>query len=160
MSGYPKHPLHGATIDRLAWMAGRWSSKKEGERLEEIWSPPDGDIMIGMFRWIRGDAVSLYEFLVLKPGPAGLELHIKHFAPDLVGWEEKDATIAFDLVQLGDREAVFAPRAEEHSGWAVYRIAADGWLEFEEVSERKAPESALFLRFAPARRPRSVRLDA
>jgi hypothetical protein len=150
VSTYPTSELVGATIESLAWIAGRWATSEEGTKLEEIWSPPDAGIMMGMFRWLDGDEPRFYEFMLLKPSAAGLELHIKHFTPDLVGWEAKDASTAFDLVQIGDREAVFHPRAEESSGWAVYRIADDGWLEFEEVPEGDASETALRLRFAPA----------
>lgn len=160
MTRYPKAPAAGVAIDRLAWMSGWWSSKKDGERLEEVWSSPDAGVMIGMFRWIHGDAPSLYEFLVLKSGLAGLELHIKHFASDLAGWEQKDATTAFDLVRVEDREAVFASRAEENSGWVVYRVAEDGWLEFEEASEGEASGPTLLLRFEPVGRPSGGRLGA
>jgi hypothetical protein len=146
----PKVPLAGATVAQLGWMVGRWSAAEGESRIEEIWSPPDAGIMMGSFRWLKGGETSLYEFMLLKPGPAGLELHIKHFSPDLVGWEGKDASTAFDLVELDDREALFYPRASGSSGWAVYRIADDGWLEFEELSEEEGAEPGLKLRFAPS----------
>jgi hypothetical protein len=148
---YPKAPLAGATVDQLGWMVGRWTAADGDERTEEIWSPPDSGIMMGTFRWLKGGEPSLYEFMLLKPGPAGLELHIKHFTSDLVGWEEKDASATFDLVALHGREAVFYPRSSESSGWAmaIYRIADDGWLEFVGVNE-EGLEEGLLLRFAPS----------
>jgi len=150
MTAYPKVPLPGATADRLRWMTGRWLGADGETRIEEIWSPVDAGILMGTFRWLEGGAPRFYEFMLVKPGPKSLELHIKHFGPDLVGWEEKDASTAFDLVQATGREAVFRPRTAGSSGWAVYRIADDGWLEFEEVSEEEATEPGLLLRFAPA----------
>ncbi len=150
MAMFPRTPLAGATIDQLAWMTGRWSGAEDDARLEEIWSPSDTGIMMGMFRWLNGDDPSFYEFMLLKPGRSGLELHIKHFTPSLVGWEEKDASTAFDLVWVNGREAAFAPRAEASSGWAVYRIAPDGYLEFEEVAEKECADPSLFLRFEPS----------
>lgn len=150
MSVYPKAPLAGATIDRLSWLSGRWTGGEGETRIEEIWSPPDAGIMMGAFRWLNGNEPFFYEFMLLKPGAAGLELHIKHFDANLIGWEEKDASIAFDLVQLEERVAVFYPWAEGSTGWAVYRIARDGRLEFEEVSEKESSDQGLSLRFAPS----------
>jgi hypothetical protein len=150
VSAYPKGPLVGATADRLRWMTGRWVGGEGETRIEEIWSPVDAGILMGSFRWLEGGAPHVYEFMLIKPGPVGLELHIKHFAPDLVGWEEKDASTAFDLVQVNGREAVFRPRSAGSSGWAVYRVADDGWLEFEEASDGEASEPELLLRFAPS----------
>lgn len=88
--------------------------------------------------------------MLLQPGAPGLELRIKHFDANLVGWGEKDATTAFDLVQVERHEAVFCPRAEGSTGWAVYRIARDGSLGFEEVSEGERSDLALLLRLAPS----------
>ncbi len=150
MSAYPKGPLPGAPADRLRWMTGRWVGGEGETRIEEIWSPVDAGILMGSFRWLEGGAPHVYEFMLVKPGPVGLELHIKHFGPDLVGWEEKDASTAFDLVKANDREAVFRPRSAGSSGWAVYRVADDGWLEFEETSDDEASEPGLLLRFAPS----------
>ncbi len=150
VSAYPEVPLTGATIERLDWMIGRWAASEGNTRIEEIWSPPDAGIMMGTFRWLEGGEPSFYEFMLLKPGSAGLELHIKHFGPDLVGWEEKETSTAFDLVRVDGREAVFHPRAAGRSGWAVYRIADDGWLEFEEVNEEETSEPELLLRFEPS----------
>ena len=150
MSAHSKTPLPGVKIEQLAWMTGRWVATDGEPRIEEIWSPPDAGIMMGSFPWLEGGEGSLYEFMLLKPGPASLELHIKHFSPDPVGWEEKDASTAFDLVEVSDREAVFRPRTPGSAGWAVYRIANDGWLEFEAVSEEEDSEPGPLLRFAPS----------
>ena len=150
MSAYPKVPLAGATVERLGWMVGRWAAADGGSRIEEIWSPPDAGIMMGSFRWVEGGQASFYEFMLLKPGPAGLELHIKHFSSDLVGWEEKDASTTFDLVEVNDREAVFRLRTPGSTGWAIYRIADDRRLEFEDASQEEDSEPGLLLRFAPS----------
>jgi len=149
MMAYPKTPLAGMTADEVSWMSGRWASAADGEQIEEVWSPPEGGIMMGVFRWLKGGEPAFYEFMLLKPGSSGLELHIKHFNPDLTGWEEKDQSTAFDLVHLGEREAAFFPQKEGSSGWAVYRIDSEGGLVFEEVAEQESSDAKLCLRFAP-----------
>ena len=48
----------------------------------------------------------------MEPDGSRLVFRIKHFAPGLVGWEEKDAAITLDLVRLTEDEAVFLKRGE------------------------------------------------
>jgi hypothetical protein len=50
-----------------------------------------------------------------------LALKLKHFNPDLTGWEDKDRFVTFPLVKLGQKEAFF-------SG-LTFRLVADGKLE-------------------------------
>ncbi|MFT4833870.1 MAG: hypothetical protein ACI8WP_000627, partial [Flavobacteriaceae bacterium] len=70
----------------FSWLTGTWKGEGFGGILEEVWSSPDenGTIM-GMFRHI-GDSssVSFYEFWVLD----SLGMKLKHYSPDMVGWEE------------------------------------------------------------------------
>jgi hypothetical protein len=126
MSAYPKVALLGATIERLDWMTGRCAGTEGETQIEEIWSPVDAGILMGSFRWLKGGAPHFYEFMLVKPGPKGLELHIKHFGPDLVGWEEKDVSTAFDLVPVAGREAVFHPGAGDRDGWSTGSRTTDG----------------------------------
>ena len=95
----PSEPIDAAA-DELAWMAGRWIGEHDGERIEEWWSEPYAGMMLGMFRWHRGGEPRFYELLSMEPDGMRLAFRIKHFAPGLVGWEEKDAAVTFDLVEL------------------------------------------------------------
>jgi hypothetical protein len=52
-------------------------------------------------------------------------MRIKHFSPDLKGWEEKDAATQLALVSAGPQEAVFLQRVVENPPWLVYRRAAE-----------------------------------
>lgn len=76
--------------------------------MQEQWSAPQGNDMMGMFRLIQGGKVVFYEFMTFARESSGLTLRIKHFDPGLVGWEEKDESIVFDLEKIGDNRAVFA----------------------------------------------------
>ncbi len=64
----------------------------------------------------------------------GPEFRIKHFDPELRGWEDKEDAVTLDLVALADAQAVFLKRGEPR--WMVYRLEADGgelacWFETE-----------------------------
>jgi hypothetical protein len=135
----PTQPI-AAVVDDLAWMGGRWIGAHESDRIEEWWSDPHAGMMLGMFRWHRGGQPRFYELLSMEPEDGRLVFRIKHFAPGLVGWEEKDAAVTLDLVGLGDGEAVFLKRGEER--WMIYRRQPDAdellaW--FETPAEPYAP---------------------
>jgi hypothetical protein len=84
-----------ATIEEMAWLAGRWTGDGLGGRTEEIWSPPDGGTMVGTFRLVREDKPVFYEFLTLRVTDSGLAMRLKHFHPDMTGWEEKEMFVEF-----------------------------------------------------------------
>jgi len=134
MTSYPTTPLAADTLERLTWMSGAWLEETDQRRCEEIWSTVDAHTLMGMFRWISFDDVSFYEFMVIKVTDAGAELHVKHFHPTLVAWEEKDRFQAFILTELSSNRAVFAavpdPEASEVTGgWLTYELTDGNHLE-------------------------------
>lgn len=83
-------------IRDYAWLAGSWVGDGFGGHSEEIWSPPSSDgTMMGVYRHHKADgSLNFYEFLVLDE--TGLRL--KHFTPELVGWETKEDYVTFEMV--------------------------------------------------------------
>lgn len=94
-----KVPLKNSNdlTQQYAWLSGRWTGDGFGGTSEEIWSPPSKDgTMFGVYRHHRGDgSLNFYEFLVLDD--TGLRL--KHFTPELVGWETKEKFVTFPMVE-------------------------------------------------------------
>ena len=84
-----------ATVNEMGWLAGRWTGDGLGGRTEEIWSPPDAGVMMGTFRLIRDDKPVFYEFLTISETERGLAMRLKHFHPDLKGWEEREKFVEF-----------------------------------------------------------------
>lgn len=124
---YPTAPIAADSLEQLDWMRGAWIEDTEQRRCEEIWSTADAHTLMGMFRWISSDEVSFYEFMVIDRTDTGVELHVKHFHPTLVAWEERQHYQAFVLTELQAHRAVFAavlgPEADaEAGGWLVYRL--------------------------------------
>ncbi len=89
-------------INDYAWLAGHWVGEGFGGVSEEIWSPPADGAMMGMFRQLNEGKLVFYEFLLLDE--AGLRL--KHFHPDLKGWETKDEFVTFDMVEYTKNKIV------------------------------------------------------
>lgn len=91
-----------ATMSDVAWLAGHWVGPALGGEAEEIWSPPKAGSMMGMYRLVRDGKVVFYELQTLIQEGGSLVLRLKHFNPDLTGWEEKQKTVDFRLVGLGE----------------------------------------------------------
>ena len=45
--------------------------------------------------------------MAITEDAGSLTFRVKHFNPDMTGWEEKDETMDFLLVELGENEAYF-----------------------------------------------------
>ena len=83
-------------IQDSAWLAGHWIGDGFGGTSEELWTKPVDGVMMGMFRLHDKDGkLVFYEFLTLDD--KGLTL--KHFHPDLKGWETKDEVVTFNMVE-------------------------------------------------------------
>jgi hypothetical protein len=96
-----------AGIGDVAWIAGEWRAQALGGTAEEVWSGPQAGTMMGMFRLIKEDRLVFYEILTISEKDESLIVRLKHFNPDLTGWEEKDEVVSFPLVKLGENEAYF-----------------------------------------------------
>jgi Domain of unknown function (DUF6265) len=97
-----------ATIADMAWLAGRWTGAALGGTSEEVWTPPAHGTMLGMYRLMRDGKPVFYELLTVVEEGGSLLLRLKHFNPDLVGWEEKDKSVSFPLVKKDQRAVHFA----------------------------------------------------
>lgn len=107
-----------AQIKSLDWLAGTWVGEAFGGTFEEVWSPPSGDSMMGMFKLTNEGTTSFYELIIIREIENTLILQLKHFGDDLKGWEEKDETMDFKLVQM-------EPDAVHFEGYSFYRKSND-----------------------------------
>ena len=96
-----------ATLADIAWLTGRWVGAGLGGVSEETWSAPASGAMMGMYRLVVDGKVSFYEFMNMVEENGSLVLKLKHFNPDLTGWEEKDRFVSFRLAKLTATEAWF-----------------------------------------------------
>jgi hypothetical protein len=107
-----------ATVEDVAWLAGRWVGEGFGKRFEEYWSAPSAGTMLGTFKLLDGDRVDFYEIMELAVTNGRLGLKVKHFSRDFVAWEDKSEYVHFKLVALEDHAAHFA-------GISFYRLSDD-----------------------------------
>lgn len=129
-----------ASIEDMKWLVGTWRGEGLGGTVEEVWSAPSAGTMMGVFKATREGKPSFYEILIVAEEEGSLILKLKHFHPDLTGWEEKDEVVEFPLVALKKEEALF-------SG-LTYRLGKEGELRAYVASSQdgKAGEFELVLR--------------
>jgi len=116
-----------AKLEAVAWIAGRWQGTGMGGQIEETWNPPQSGVMMGMFRFV-GEDNTFYELLTMIEQEETILLRLKHFDKDLKGWEEKDKTVEFKLVEITNSEVRF-------EGLTFRRIDADTIHVFVVVSK-------------------------
>lgn len=133
-----------ATIPDAAWLSGRWVGEGFGAHVEEVMSPPAGNAMIGHFRMWNKDGPSFYEIVQVREEGGSLVYRVKHFNPDLKGWEEKDKTVDFPLVAVAPNALYFDGLTVKRTGpdelthWVRIR-AKDGSVVEEKLVYRRAP---------------------
>ena len=91
-----------ATLAQMKWLQGRWSGKALGGEVEEVWGAAQAGAMLGTFRLVRDGKPVFYEFMTLVEENGSLVMRLKHFNPDLTGWEEMDQSEEFRLVAIED----------------------------------------------------------
>lgn len=96
-----------ARLEQVAWIQGHWKGEAFGGTTEEIWSAPEGDSMMFVFRLIANGKVVFYEIGGIRQTGETLLMQLKHFNGDFTGWEEKDQTVNFKLVKLDGNLAYF-----------------------------------------------------
>jgi hypothetical protein len=130
-----------ATLADVAFMAGHWVGG-ELDLSEEVWSAPEGDSMMGMWRYVAKGRAGIFELLTLTQEGPGVVLRIRHFDPKLVAREEKQRAVELPLVAKGPREAVFEGPEYGVKGTVrlTYRRADDDTLSAVLEKESKKQE--------------------
>ncbi len=64
--GSPNTMLAQDDVGSAAWLSGCWVASAGDVRSEEVWMEPEGGLMVGMARTLRGSVATGYEFLLLQ----------------------------------------------------------------------------------------------
>lgn len=89
-----------ATLGDAAWLVGQWSGTGiGGAEAHESWLVPSGDTMVGTFVQETAEGGILFtEHMYLMEQDGSLLVKLKHFNPDMTGWEDKDGMVTFRLL--------------------------------------------------------------
>ena len=118
-----------ATLEDVSWIAGHWKGEAFGGVAEEIWSPPLGDSMMFVFKLAADGKVQFYEVGHIQQTGETLLLQLKHFHGSLKGWEEKDETVDFKLVQIDGNRVYF-------DGFTIEKISGNELNMYVLVGEK------------------------
>jgi len=114
--------------DPLAWLVGDWRGEGFGGRVQEVWLGRQGGAMLGVFRHVTKDKPKFYELMTINGPPESQSMSLKHFQPDLVGWEEKDKSLNWAASDLRTRSVRFGPVLYELDAKQVLHV----WVELGE----------------------------
>lgn len=94
-------------LENITWLSGNWKGEAFGGITEENWSQPSGGSMMATFKLIKENKVAFYEIEIIREVENTLILQLKHFNNELKGWEAKDDTVDFPLVEITSNKVVF-----------------------------------------------------
>jgi Domain of unknown function (DUF6265) len=128
-----------ARIDAASWLEGDWVGQGLGGTSEEAWLAPFAGSMGGVYRGARDGRITFFEVTTLMEWGPSLLFRVKHFAPDLRGWEPQEKTVDFPLVRL-------APGALFLSGMTYRRTAhgLESWVLIGQKDGGIRPEKFLY----------------
>lgn len=99
-----------ATLAAAEWLVGEWvGTGIDGAEAAEAWLPPSAGTMVGLFVQEKPDGSLMFtEHIYMAEEGGSLVLKLKHFNPDLTGWEEKDGMVRFRLLSIEPCAAFFS----------------------------------------------------
>jgi hypothetical protein len=141
MKTFSDQALECTSLPDLKWLTGIWMGSNGDQYIEEHWSLPVANQLIGMFRMVQAGTPVFYEFMTIGLEDNLITLSIKHFNPGLIGWEHKDQAVTYDLVQHSPHELVFFKRQAQEQNWMVYRQTGNRMEVFFADSEGESDDS-------------------
>ncbi|MCL4672506.1 MAG: hypothetical protein KJZ64_06135 [Sphingomonadaceae bacterium] len=129
-----------ASVADAAWLIGQWSGEGiGGAEAHESWLAPSGDTMVGTFvQETPEGGIMFTEHMYLMEHEGSLVVRLKHFNPDLTGWEDKDGMVTFRLLAAEPCALYFSA--------LTYRCDGDGGMvvAVRMKSDKPEPQELVF----------------
>lgn len=128
----PSSPSSDAAsqLASLSWMEGVWVRQQGKDTLEESWFAPNGDSMVGMFRWMKDGKLWMIEMMTITIDDGQLVFRLRHFDRKQTPKEEKNAPMTCKLKSIADREVAFE-RIDGKKAGSGYVISSSGPDNYE-----------------------------
>ncbi|MCY1021116.1 DUF6265 family protein [Pyxidicoccus sp. MSG2] len=109
------------SLSELSFMAGCWRGGETGknEILEERFSPPAGDLMLGTSQVVASGKTAFFEFIKIEASADGITM-----TPSPMG----KPSVAFKMVSLDGKKAVFENLKHDFPKRIIYELRDDGSL--------------------------------
>jgi hypothetical protein len=104
----PAVPPAPDPLSKLAFLTGTWRGTVGQDHVEEIWSAPSGDSIVGTFRWVSAGKTTLYELLSIKAEGEDAVLRLRHFNAKFEPWKgECDGVAALKAIAIEPTKVIF-----------------------------------------------------
>lgn len=140
-----------ATLADVAFLAGHWLGSEDGGLSEEVWTAPEGDSMLGMWRYVSEGRARVFELLSLKAEDGGVVMRLRHFDPLFVAREETTAPVVLRLAARAPGEATFEGPAVSGPGTLRLTYRREGEEGLVGVLEKGGTRQEFRFRRAPSR---------
>lgn len=105
--GFAQNTLHyndekgseKATLQDIKWLEGNWTGEAFGGYFQENWSEAIAGTMMFDFKLVIDNKIEVYELGHIVEKEGTLLYQIKHFGPDLKGWDEKEKSSDFRFIK-------------------------------------------------------------
>jgi hypothetical protein len=121
----PPAPVH---VDALQWLAGCWIQSSGQSVIEEHWTRPSGETMLGMGRTVRNGKTTEFEFVQIREESGRLVYDAR---------PSGQTPASFPLLRLTSSEVVFENLAHDFPQRVIYRRNADGSVTARIEGEQK-----------------------
>ena len=108
------------TLHDLAWLAGDWQMTSANRCIEESWTAPSGNLLVGMGRTVAHGKATSFEFMRIEARADGIFY---------VAQPGGKPPVDFKLASESASELVFVnPGHADHLKKVIYKREADGRL--------------------------------
>lgn len=123
-------------VASFGWMSGCWVMERNGAKIEEHWSKPEGNVMLGYSRTMRPGRPTFFEQLRIEVRDG-----VPHYVP-IVG---KQGPIPFAWKRSGDNEVVFENPAHDYPQRISYQREGNVLRARTELLDEAKPRQQQFV---------------
>lgn len=104
----PAQPRALGALSKLAFLQGTWTGLMHGDPVEETWSAPVADGIMGMFRWQAEGKTTMWEMLAITVQDDKPVLRLRHFDAKFEPWKgECESIVPLPASTVEDAKVVF-----------------------------------------------------
>ena len=125
----------GPEVASLSWMSGCWAFERNGVKVEEHWSKPAADTMLGYSRTLRPGRPAFFE---------QLRIEVKEGQITYIPIIGKQGPIPFTLKSAADQQVVFENPTHDYPQRIAYSRVGDELRARTELLDEAKPRPQNF----------------